>query len=43
MAIGFGLFLAGVMFSYFLVLPRALDFFLGVQCYNGCAEPMANR
>ncbi len=28
LAIGFGLFLTGVTFSYFMVLPRALDFFL---------------
>jgi len=27
MIIGFGLFLAGVMFSYFFVLPKVLDFF----------------
>ncbi|MBT8043768.1 MAG: twin-arginine translocase subunit TatC, partial [Verrucomicrobiae bacterium] len=27
MAIGFGLFLAGVLFSYFFVLPKVLDFF----------------
>lgn len=27
MVTGFGLFLAGVLFAYFLVLPRALDFF----------------
>lgn len=27
LAIGFGLFLTGVTFSYFMVLPRALDFF----------------
>jgi len=27
MAVGFGLFLLGVVFSYYLVLPRALDFF----------------
>ncbi|MGB0993285.1 MAG: twin-arginine translocase subunit TatC [Akkermansiaceae bacterium] len=27
MLIGFGLFLAGVLFSYFLVLPKVLDFF----------------
>lgn len=37
MLVGFGLFLAGVLFSYFIVLPRALDFFfsfgtgMGVQ------------
>ncbi|MGB6222899.1 twin-arginine translocase subunit TatC [Haloferula sp.] len=29
MAIGFGLFLAGVLFAYFVVLPRALIFFAG--------------
>jgi sec-independent protein translocase protein TatC len=28
LAVGFGLFLTGVTFSYFMVLPRALDFFL---------------
>jgi sec-independent protein translocase protein TatC len=27
MAVGFGLFLAGVLFAYFVVLPRALGFF----------------
>ncbi|MCP5531660.1 MAG: twin-arginine translocase subunit TatC [Akkermansiaceae bacterium] len=27
MAVGFGLFIAGVLFSYFIVLPRALEFF----------------
>jgi sec-independent protein translocase protein TatC len=27
MAIGFGLFLAGILFSYFFVLPKVLDFF----------------
>lgn len=27
LAIGFGLFLAGVLFSYFFVLPKVLDFF----------------
>lgn len=27
MAVGFGLFLGGVLFAYFFVLPRALDFF----------------
>lgn len=27
LAVGFGLFLTGVTFSYFMVLPRALDFF----------------
>lgn len=37
MAIGFGLFLGGVLFSYFFVLPKVLDFFynwsqdMGVQ------------
>jgi len=29
MAIGFGLFLSGVLFAYFVVLPLALDFFQG--------------
>jgi len=29
MAVGFGLFLAGVLFAYFIVLPLALDFFQG--------------
>lgn len=28
LAVGFGLFLTGVCFSYYMVLPRALDFFL---------------
>lgn len=27
MAVGFGLFLGGVLFSYFIVLPKVLDFF----------------
>lgn len=27
MAVGFGLFIAGVLFSYYIVLPRALEFF----------------
>jgi Tat protein translocase TatC len=44
LAIGFGLFLTGIFFSYFLVLPRALEFFhsfnqgLGVGILGGLKE-----
>jgi Tat protein translocase TatC len=44
LAIGFGLFLTGICFSYFMVLPRALEFFhsfnqgLGVGILGGLKE-----
>jgi Tat protein translocase TatC len=44
LAIGFGLFLTGIFFSYFMVLPRALEFFhsfnqgLGVGILGGLKE-----
>ena len=44
LVIGFGLFLTGVFFSYFMVLPRALEFFhsfnqgLGVGILGGLKE-----
>lgn len=44
LAIGFGLFLTGITFSYFMVLPKALEFFhsfnqgLGVGILGGLSE-----
>lgn len=35
MAIGFGLFLVGVLFSYFFVLPKVLDFFYNYSAGMG--------
>lgn len=38
MAVGFGLFLSGVFFAYFVVLPLALDFFQGWSDNMGVAN-----